>query len=739
METDRISTQVLPVGTRLEEFVIEGVLGSGGFGITYLARDTNLGRQVVIKENLPVQFCFRDTHSLTVAPRHTHGDDMENFRWSLENFTREAATLASLDHPGIVRVLRSFEAFGTAYFVMPFVEGIILDDLLKERQEKGQVFSEEELRGLLERMLDALVHLHGRRIYHRDIKPGNILVTNGGAPVLIDFGSARQRLSERSMTVVESAGYTPFEQLQSRGNVGPWSDLYALGGTFCKAITGNAPPKANDRAFDDPWVPLANRMDLRARYSAGFLEGIDRAMAVRIEDRWEDAGKWLIDLRRHVPIGKPGPAPSPMDHIGLHDPRVMQSTGMPLGRQPGGTGRRVWAMPVLILLGVIIFGVVWAINRQRDLPAREQARQEQSKKEPFAPGENATRQQEEIAKREETVRQNEAARRQREADIARAEDAEKRAAKAEQENLELAAQAKAKEDEAKRQREADVARAKDAERRVAKAALEKQSLAAQAKTKEDAAKQLVCDYLKACDGGDYGVLRRYFSDQVRILDVTGAESVIGDFRAYHLTYPLRTSQIPQGDMNLSWKDNRAVVSGWMDFEHGNGMMKVKGRVKEEYVIEWDSANTPRIASVQRIESRPSMTLFDRDKQKREVEQCLWGYFNAADWSGGNLRIPDQGRFLANTVSYFGRRMTRDEVRANEDDFRRKLRSVEYTGEKATLGGLGTEVINVEVTAMMHKVDLQGQEKRYPAKYRLVIAFRGANSYKPWIEEVDNMK
>jgi serine/threonine protein kinase len=128
MEASPISSQALPAGTRIEEFVIERVLGSGGFGITYLARDVRLNRQVVIKENLPVQFCFRDTHSLTVAPRHSQGEDAENFLWSLENFSKEAAMLASLDHPGIVKVLRSFEAFGTAYFVMPFVEGVTLDE-----------------------------------------------------------------------------------------------------------------------------------------------------------------------------------------------------------------------------------------------------------------------------------------------------------------------------------------------------------------------------------------------------------------------------------------------------------------------------------------------------------------------------------------------------------------------------------------------------------------------------------
>jgi len=329
MEPANPSNQALPPGTRIEEFVIERVLGSGGFGITYLARDVRLDRLVVIKENLPVQFCFRDTHSLTVAPRHTIGEDAENFLWSLENFSKEAAMLASLRHHGIVPVLRSFQALGTAYFVMPFLEGGTLDDLIQERRVEGRIFAEEELVGLLERILDALAYLHDRGIYHRDIKPANILITNEGVPVLIDFGSARQRLSERSMTVVESAGYTPFEQLQSRGNVGPWSDLYSLSGTIEKVITGEAPPKAmdrmrrdprtplaqradmvaiysatfetppkaNDRAFDDPFEPMANRQDLIGVFSSPFLRGLDLSLSMRPADRWQDTVAWLDGLR----------------------------------------------------------------------------------------------------------------------------------------------------------------------------------------------------------------------------------------------------------------------------------------------------------------------------------------------------------------------------------------------------------------------------------------------------------
>jgi len=310
--------QSLPAGTRLEEFVIERVLGIGGFGITYLARDQSLGRQVVIKENLPSQFCWRDTNALTVRPRHTEGEDADNFAYSLDSFRKEATTLASLDHPGIVKVLRSFQAHGTAYFVMPFVAGTALDEVIRQRAEEKKAFTEEEIQAMLTKVLDALGYLHDRGIYHRDIKPGNILMTTAG-PVLIDFGAARQRLSERSLTVIESAGYTPFEQLQSRGKVGPWSDIYALGGTLYKVITGETPAKANDRAFDDPQVPLAQRPKLQGIYSARLLESIDQAMAPKAADRFQDTAQWRDGLGTSNAITPPHeqvvtPPPVPVGH-----------------------------------------------------------------------------------------------------------------------------------------------------------------------------------------------------------------------------------------------------------------------------------------------------------------------------------------------------------------------------------------------------------------------------------------
>jgi formylglycine-generating enzyme required for sulfatase activity len=207
------------------------------------------------------------------------------------------------------------------------------------------------LRGLLERVLGALSYLHERGIYHRDIKPGNILITKQNAPVLIDFGSARQRLSERSMTVVESPGYTPFEQLQSRGNVGPWSDLYALGGTLVKVMTGETPPKAMDRMRKDPYQELVGLVDLKSRFKNEFLGAIDKALAVDEEERWQDAGEWQVALRGETAV-------LPVADMPEHDPVTASAAveSAPITGSEKKTNFVPWAIATCMVLGLIAVG-----------------------------------------------------------------------------------------------------------------------------------------------------------------------------------------------------------------------------------------------------------------------------------------------------------------------------------------------------------------------------------------------
>jgi serine/threonine protein kinase len=295
----------LPVGYRLEEFEIKSILGSGGFGITYLAQDVDLKREVVVKENLPFQCAVRDS-TRSVRPRTSATDDHNQFDWALKSFMREAETLSQFDHPNIVRILRRFEANNTAYFVMPYLPGKSLKQVIDEQVTKGEAFTEPKLKELLNPLLDALSLLHASGVYHRDIKAANILLVKGHRPILIDFGAARQIISEKSHTIVESAGYTPFEQLLTDGNVGPWSDIYALAATFYTAIHGEPPPRASDRMRRDPIVKLAdNYSDV---YSRPFLEAIDWALHPDETQRPQSIEQWREALNGTA-VAKPPALP----------------------------------------------------------------------------------------------------------------------------------------------------------------------------------------------------------------------------------------------------------------------------------------------------------------------------------------------------------------------------------------------------------------------------------------------
>ena len=291
----------LPHNYQLGNYRIIKVLGRGGFGITYLAHDLKLNREVVIKENLPSALSNRASTTYRVQPL-TEGNAAGSYEWALRNFLNEARTLSSLEHPNIIRIFTAFEELGTAYYVMPHISGTSLDKV-------RYPMPEAKIRPILLAMLDALRYLHSRTpvLLHRDIKPANILLRPDGTPVLIDFGTARV-LSEHSQTVVESPGYTPFEQMRTRGNVGPWTDLYALGGTMYKLITGEPPVRCLDRIGEDPQPRLADNTELLKNYSPRLLESIDKALALEVRNRWQSAEEWMKALAETGK--KPDPLPN---------------------------------------------------------------------------------------------------------------------------------------------------------------------------------------------------------------------------------------------------------------------------------------------------------------------------------------------------------------------------------------------------------------------------------------------
>jgi serine/threonine protein kinase len=310
---DRAHPDALPAKARLQCYVLDKVLGQGGFGITYLARDTYLDQLVAIKEYLPIDVAQRDADS-TVRPRMA--ELLTRYRWGLDRFLYEARTLARFDHPNIVRVLSVFEQNGTAYMVMRYEQGVNLSKLLEQRQ----TLPEQQLLGILLPVLNGLELVHDAKFIHRDIKPDNIHIRTDDSPVLLDFGSARQALGQpRTMTVLVAAGYTPFEQYQSDA-CGPWTDIYSLGATCYRAITGVAPVDALTRvksalgSLDDPLVPA--RAAGRERYSDVLLAAVDHALKISEKERPQTIGEWREKILPSKSTGshRPGIVDRPTAH-----------------------------------------------------------------------------------------------------------------------------------------------------------------------------------------------------------------------------------------------------------------------------------------------------------------------------------------------------------------------------------------------------------------------------------------
>jgi serine/threonine protein kinase len=293
--TDNAFPDALAPGYRLHWYVLEQVLGQGGFGITYLARDTNLDQPVAIKEYLPVEVAGRRSDASVRARTEEHD---ERYRWGLDRFIREARTLARFDHPNIVRVLSVFEFNNTAYMVMRFERGETLAALLERRH----ALPEAELMRVLMPILDGLELVHNAGFIHRDIKPDNILFRDDGTPVLLDFGSARYALGRsRTVTILVAPGYAPFEQYYSSGeNQGPWTDIYGLGATCYRAIAGRAPLDAITRSkgilgsTKEVLVPATAVGS--GRYSERLLKAIDHALAFAENERPQNIAAWRQEL-----------------------------------------------------------------------------------------------------------------------------------------------------------------------------------------------------------------------------------------------------------------------------------------------------------------------------------------------------------------------------------------------------------------------------------------------------------
>jgi len=284
------SEHALPEGTRVDEYTIEKLLGGGGFSIVYKARLNGGDNKVVIKEYMPTTIAKRDGR-LHVIP--IDADQEERLSRGRRLFFQEASTLTTLKHPNIVNVINFFRANGTVYMVMDYESGVNLQAYIKKY--KGNL-SERFITTVFVPLLHGLKLIHSHGLLHLDIKPGNVHIRKGGNPLLLDFGAAHEMMHTRQFqsNQVVTPGFSPIEQLDPAGYIGPWTDIYALGATMRACIEGTSPPPSPERREKDTLRPAASAF--KKRYSVQLLKAIDWAMAVDPLDRPQEVDELLANL-----------------------------------------------------------------------------------------------------------------------------------------------------------------------------------------------------------------------------------------------------------------------------------------------------------------------------------------------------------------------------------------------------------------------------------------------------------
>lgn len=291
----------LPPGSLLGNYKLLKALGQGGFGITYIAWDSQLRRNIVLKECFPLGLCSRDSDTGEIIPLpHT---SRQAYRTAMDSLRKEAQTLASLNHERIVRVYDVFESHGSIFYVMPWLEGGSLRERMDEAAKGARAMTTEQIAEWLPLLLDGLDYLHGKGIYHRDIKPGNILFDERELPVLIDFGAALNK-PEVTCTITQgefSYAYASPEQITGKGEIGPWTDFYALAATWYELISGIPAEPADKRLMRDDVAPLSG-MAFPQSWPRDLLASIDRNLRLKPEERCQTAGQWKECLEQGKPV-----------------------------------------------------------------------------------------------------------------------------------------------------------------------------------------------------------------------------------------------------------------------------------------------------------------------------------------------------------------------------------------------------------------------------------------------------
>lgn len=271
--------QSLPSGYKLNEYTIVRKIGGGGFSMVYLARDDS-GEEVAIKEYLPGALVLRTEGSVVVE---ASSDDNRNiFRHGMKCFFEEGRTLARINHANVVRVVNFFRANDTVYMVMRYERGKTLQQHIQTN--RGNV-RESFIRRVFAQMLTGLREVHTHKLLHLDIKPSNIYIRQDGSPVLIDFGAARQTLTqeESKLQPMYTPGFAAPEQYHNRDRLGPWTDIYSVGASLYACLAGIPPQAADARLLNDKLVPATRAWT--GEYSKHLLETVDWCLQLNYMDR----------------------------------------------------------------------------------------------------------------------------------------------------------------------------------------------------------------------------------------------------------------------------------------------------------------------------------------------------------------------------------------------------------------------------------------------------------------------
>ncbi|WP_394779120.1 protein kinase [Undibacterium sp.] len=329
------SENCLPIGSRLGDFEITGIVGEGGFGIVYLAFDHSLRRTVAIKEYMPVALAGRGVDDSVLIRSTRHSDA---FGAGLESYINEARLLAQFDHPSLVKVYRFWKQNKTAYMAMQYYEGHTLKHIAEFTPE---TINEAWLTNMLRAIIGALETLYSAQILHRDISPENIMIQHSGVPVLLDFGAARQVIggTPQDLTVILKPSFAPVEQYADDANLiqGQWTDIYALCAVAYSVITRKTPPSSVTRMIKDPMQRL---QDLAPPgYSHAFLAAIDQGLSVLPEFRPQstDEFRTLLGL-------EPAPKLAPQVHTMV--PPQFTARATPANQQAPAAANNPPASPV---------------------------------------------------------------------------------------------------------------------------------------------------------------------------------------------------------------------------------------------------------------------------------------------------------------------------------------------------------------------------------------------------------